>query len=107
MSKATDNQTPELRTGYAVLITSVNPTVPTKGTNAGRQMYIINGEYWSRSEPQDSDTHVVLDDVDVKGKTYTNVVGFSKDSRMSIDKKIALLTAHDAGYSMAIASLLK
>lgn len=93
---------------YLQLIQSVNPTVPTKGTNAGKQMYVINNKYWSRNEPAPEDTHVVLEDVEVEGKgTFTNVTGFSQDRRMSIDAKIKLLTSHDAGYSMAIASLLR
>ncbi len=89
------------------LIQSVNPVIPSKGTNAGKQMFVINGKYWSKSEPSKTDTHVCLEDVDVEGTTYTNVVGFSQDSRMTIQDKIAILTQHDAGYSQAIAMLLK
>jgi hypothetical protein len=89
------------------LIQSVNPVIPSKGSNAGKQMFIINGKHWSKTEPQSTDTHVCLEDVEVEGKTYTNVTGFSKDSRMSIQEKINLLTSNDAGYSMAIATLLK
>lgn len=89
------------------LIKSINPVVPTKGSNTGKQMFVINGKYWSRSEPKVSDTHVVLEDVEVDGKTYTNVVGFSADTRMDIQSKIKTLTSHDADYSNAIALLLK
>ena len=90
------------------LIQSVNPVVPSKGTNAGKQMFIINGKHWSKIEPKTTDTHIVLEDVEVEGKgTFTNVTGFSSDSRMSIDAKIKLLTSHDASYSQAIAHLLK
>ena len=89
------------------LIQSVNPVIPTKGTNAGKQMFVINGKHWSKSEPSKTDTHVCLEDVEVGDATYTNVVGFSQDARMSIQDKIAILTQHDAGYSQAIAMLLK
>lgn len=90
------------------LIQSVNPVIPSKGTNAGLQMYVINGKHWSKNEPSATDTHVCLEDVEVEGKgTYTNVTGYSSDSRMSIDKKIDILTKHDAAYSQAIAMLLK
>jgi hypothetical protein len=89
------------------LIQSVNPVVPSKGSNAGRQMFVINGKHWSRTEPSTTDTHVCLEDADVDGKTYTNVVGYSRDARMTIQAKIAMVTEHEAGYSMAIASLLK
>ena len=89
------------------LIQSVNPVIPKTGTNAGLQMFVINGKYWSRVEPSTSDTHVCLEDVDVSGKTYTNVVGYSRDTRCSIESKIKMITSHDAGYSVAIATLLK
>ena len=89
------------------LIQSVNSVIPTKGTNAGKTMFVINGKHWSKTEPTRQDTHVCLEDVEVDGTTYVNVVGFSQDSRMSIAEKIATLTQHDAGYAMAIASLLK
>jgi hypothetical protein len=91
------------------LIQSVNPIIPTKGTNAGKQMFVINGKHWSKTEPARTDTHVCLEDTepDDNGKTYVNVIGFSQDSRMSINEKIALLTSVDAGYSQAIAMLLK
>lgn len=89
------------------LIQSVNPIIPSKGTNAGKQMFVINGKHWSKTEPAKTDTHVCLEDVEVDGKPYVNVVGFSQDSRMSIADKIKTLTQHDAAYSNAIALLLK
>jgi hypothetical protein len=89
------------------LIQSVNPVTPKTGTNAGKQMFVINAKHWSKTEPKAEDTHVCLEDALVDGKTYTNVVGFSKDSRMSIEDKITFVTMHDPGFSMAIASLLK
>lgn len=90
------------------LINSVNPVVPSKGSNAGKQMFVINGKYWSKIEPKTTDTHVVLEDVEVEGKgTFTNVVGYSVDTRMPIADKIKTLTQHDASYSNAIAFLLK
>ena len=85
------------------LIKSVNPVVPTKGTNAGRTMYVINGKFWARAEPSAQDTHVVLEDVEVDGKTYTNVIGYSRD----IQSKIKTIVEYDAAYSAAIASLLR
>ena len=92
---------------YLELIRSVNPVVPQKGTNAGKMMYVINGNRWSKSEPTSQDTHVVLEDVEVDGRTYTNVTGFSRDSRMDIHSKIKLLTDYDPNYAMAIATLLR
>ena len=89
------------------LIKSVNPVVPNKGTNAGRTMFVINGNLWSRTEPKRTDTHVVTEDVTVDGKEYTNVIGFSQDTRMDIQSKIKTVTEQDASYSMAIATLLK
>ena len=89
------------------LIKSVNPVVPNKGTNAGRTMFVINGNLWSRTEPKRTDTHVVTENVTVDGKEYTNVIGFSQDTRMDIQSKIKTVTEQDASYSMAIATLLK
>jgi hypothetical protein len=89
------------------LIKSVNPVVPTKGTNAGRTMYVINGKFWARAEPSAQDTHVVLEDVEVDGKTYTNVLGYSRDTRMDIQSKIKTIVEYDAAYSAAIATLLR
>jgi hypothetical protein len=93
------------------LIQSVNPVIPTKGTNAGKQMFVINGLHWSKSEPKPNDTHVCLEEVQGTGenadKKFINVVGFSVDTRQTIESKIKTLTSHDAAYSMAIAALLK
>jgi len=106
------------------LIQSVNPVVPSKGSNAGKQMFVINGKHWSKTEPAKDDTHVCLEDVEVVvtpaveatdttpavaavTKTYTNVTGFSKDIRMSIAEKIKTVVGHPEGYSQAIAFLLK
>lgn len=89
------------------LIQSVVPVVPSKGSNAGKEMFVINGKHWSKVAPLDTDTHVHLEEVTKDKKKYLNVVGFAKDSRMSIHDKIKLLTQHEAGYAMAIASLLK
>ncbi len=93
------------------VIISVNPVIPSKGTDSGKQMYLINGTHWSKQKPEDTDTHVVLEEVqgegEYEGKTFINVVGFSKDIRMSIADKIALIKEHDASYSTAIAMLLK
>lgn len=112
------------------LIQSVNPVIPSKGANAGKQMFVINGIHWSKIEPKADDTHVCLEDVDIivtpavdavpatetsaeipakpaVTKTYVNVIGFSKDVRMTIGDKIKTITSHDAGYSQAIAYLLK
>ena len=98
------------------LIQSVSPIIPSKGSNAGKQMFVINAKHWSKQEPKADDTHVCLEEVPQKdkdgkivegGATYINVVGFSKDARMSIADKIALVTSQEAAYSTAIAMLLK
>jgi hypothetical protein len=93
------------------LIQSVNPVTPTKGTNAGKPMFVINGKHWSKNEPAKEDTHVCLEDVagegEYAGKTFTNVIGYSKDSRMTFADKVGIITAHPEGYSQAIAMLLK
>lgn len=89
-------------------IQTCNPVVPTTGSNAGQQMFVINGKEWSKTEPKPTDTHVVLVSVEIKGKVYWNVQGYSQETRvMSIDAKIKAITEHDAAYSMAIASLLR
>lgn len=98
------------------LIQSVNPIIPSKGSNAGKQMFVINGKHWSKQEPKADDTHVCLEEVPEKdkagkviegGRTFINVTGFSKDARMSIADKIKLVTGQEAGYATAIAMLLK
>lgn len=89
------------------LIQSVNQVVPNKGSNAGTTMHVINGVHWSKIEPTREHTHVCLEDVEVDGKKYTNVIGFSTDTRKTIGEKIKLITEHDAAYSTAIAMLLK
>ena len=89
------------------LIQSVNPVIPSKGSNAGKQMFVINAKHWSKIEPKADDTHVCLEPVTIDGKPYINVIGFSKDCRMSIADKIKLVTSNDAGFSMAIATLLR
>ena len=96
------------------LILSVQPAVPMKGSNAGKPMFVINGKYWMKSEPKTSETHIITeekkypdDDVKYPGKTFTNAIGYSADTRMPIAAKIEMLTSHDVGYSQAIAILLK
>lgn len=82
--------------------------IPTKGANAGRLMYVINGKHWSRQKPSDSDNTVVLEYAEWTTGSGWNVVGFNHDARtMTIDQKIAKLTSFDASYSNAIALLLK
>lgn len=82
--------------------------IPTKGSNAGKQMFVINGKHWSRHKPADADNTVVLEFATWDGGSGWNVIGFNHDARvMSIDSKIAKLTAHDASYSQAIALLLR
>lgn len=99
-----------------VLIESVNEIVPKSGSNAGRTMYVINGKLWSRVMPKDNDTHIITEEVEVDNadpastepkRKFTNVVGFSNEIRMSVTDKIALIVKQDAGYSLAIASLLR
>ena len=92
------------------LIVSCNPIVPTKGTNAGKTMFVINGKHWSKTEPSRADTHVCLEDTtpNADGVVYVNVVGFSQDTRMSIDQKLAKLAeAKDGAYAQAYAMLLR
>ena len=93
-----------------VLIQTVVSRTPSKGTNAGIPMYIINDEFWSRDEPKPTDTHVVLKEVAGEGvhegKTFTNVTGFANDSRMSVDSKIKLLSDNPE-IANAIATLLR
>jgi hypothetical protein len=115
------NQTPPLKVSGAIgpysnliltvmkleLIQSVNPVVPSKGTNAGKQMFVINGKHWAKIEPKPQDTHVCLEDVTVDGKDYVNVVGYSQDVRMDLQSKIKIVTSNDAAYATAIAMLLK
>ena len=89
------------------LIQSVTSATPSKGSNAGKLMFVINAKYWSSVEPKASETHVCLADVVKDGKTYTNVVGYSRDTCMTIDDKLAKMASYDASYSNAIALLLK
>lgn len=92
------------------LIQSVSTVVPSKGHNAGRTMYVINGKHWSRTEPTKQDTHVCLvdsEEKDADGKPYLNVAGFSQDTRMDINTKFAMITKQDAAYSQALAMLLR
>ena len=90
------------------------PVIPSSGSNAGRQMYVINGTHWSRHEPLPTHNTVVLrynswTDKRTGATAYgwdvagTNVDAFS----LTIDQKISKVIAHDASYSQAIALLLK
>lgn len=88
------------------IITSVKTVVPTKGPNAGKTMFLINGDLWSSVEPGVNDTFVYFSDVEKDGKVYRNCDGFGAE-RLTISDKIATLTQHDAAYSSAIALLLK
>ena len=88
------------------IISSVKSVVPTKGPNAGKTMFLINGDLWSQVEPGPNDTFVFFSDVEKDGKTYRNIDGFGAE-RLSITEKIAALTQYDAAYSAAIAVLLK
>ena len=95
----------ELKTESIVTCVEV---IPTKGSNAGKQMFVINGKHWSRHKPADTDNTVVLEFATWDGGSGWNVIGFNHDARvMSIDAKIAKLTAHDASFSQAIALLLR
>ena len=95
-----------------IRIESVNEVTPSKGSNAGRKMYVINGEYWSRVEPRRDDVFVCIADVEATGSdgkkhTYTNVVGFEGEERLTKSEKIEMLLSHDASYQQGIAMLLK
>lgn len=93
---------------FKELINSVNPVVPSKGSNAGKQMFVINGKHWSKIEPKTTDTHVCLEEVEVEGKgKFINVIGYSNEVRMALADKIKIVTSNDAAYSNAIALLLK
>jgi hypothetical protein len=87
--------------------------IPRSGSNAGKQMYLINGKHWSRHAPADTHNTIVLEYTEWTSADNTigggfNVVGFNTDSRtLTIDEKIGKLTAHDAAYSQALAFLLK
>lgn len=94
------------------LIRSVNPVIPNKGKNAGRQMFVINGTLWARQEPNPNDTHVVINDVVAKNAagvdtTYKNVVGYTKDTRLDINSKISMLKSAGAEFQTGVAMLLK
>jgi hypothetical protein len=88
--------------------------IPTAGSNAGKQMYVINGKHWSRHEPLPTHNTVVLEYVTWKDKRTGldafgwNVAGTNVDAfSLTIDQKIAKVVSHDASYSQAIALLLK
>ena len=87
--------------------------IPRSGSNAGKQMYLINGKHWSRHAPAETHNTIVLEYTEWTNADNTigggfNVLGFNTDSRtLTIDEKIGKLTAHDAAYSQALAFLLK
>ncbi len=87
--------------------------IPRSGSNAGRQMYLINGKHWSRHAPAETHNTIVLEysewtNADSTVGSGFNVLGFNTDSRtLSIDEKILKVTAHDAAYSQALALLLR
>ena len=89
------------------LITAVTTVVPKQGSNAGKKMCLINEVHWSVVEPKADDTHIVVQDVTIKGKKYVNVIGFSRDTRLTIDAKKELLQSVPAAYADALALLLK
>jgi hypothetical protein len=94
-------------------ITTCVAIIPTTGANAGRQMYVINGTHWTRQEPLPTHNTVVLQYTSWTGKDGKeafgwNVQGTNVDAySLTIDQKIAKVTAYDASYSQAIALLLK
>ena len=87
--------------------------IPRSGTNAGKQMYLVNGKHWSRHAPSDTHNTIVLEYAEWTNADNTigggfNVVGFNTDSRtLTIDEKIEKVTSKDAAYSQALALLLK
>ena len=90
------------------------PIIPNKGTNAGRQMFLVNGEYWLRHEPNPTHNTIVLtygswvDKTTGEERFGWNVSGTNTDaSMMSIDQKIAKITSVDAAYSNALALLMR
>ena len=100
-----DIRTEPIRTCVAI--------IPTSGSNAGRQMYVINGTHWTRQEPQPTHNTLVLQYTSWKAKDGStafgwNVQGTNVDAfSLTIDQKIAKVVAHDASYSQALALLLK
>ena len=89
------------------LISTVQELTPKKGTNAGKKMYLVNGTHWVKSGPTNVDTHICTEEVTKDGKTYTNVVGFSTDTRMLVQDKLSIIISNPAEYSQALAHLLK
>lgn len=87
--------------------------IPRSGSNAGKQMHLINGKHWSRHAPAETHNTIVLEYAEWTNADNTigggfNVVGFNTDSRtLTIDEKIGKVTAHDAAYSQALAILLR
>lgn len=74
--------------GYRIII-------PKSGTNMGRTMYVINGTHWTETEPPASANVVSLQDVDVDGVTYTNVVGFGRKSDfLTIEQQFMLASKY-------------
>jgi len=92
---------------YKELISSITQIIPKKGTNAGTSMTFINGKHWSKVEPKANDTHIVLEDITVDGTPFTNILGFSRDTRMPIEAKAELMAKYDVGYSQALSNLLR
>jgi len=100
-----DIRTEPIRTCVAI--------IPTSGSNAGRQMYVINGTHWTRQEPQPTHNTLVLQYTSWKAKDGStafgwNVQGTNVDAySLTIDQKFAKVTAYDPAYSQALAFLLK
>lgn len=91
-----------------LIINTCVEIIPTKGSNRGRQMYVINGEHWSRHKPAADQNVCVLQYTTWDGGSGWNVVGFKNDARsMTIDEKINKLMSVDAAYQTGIAMLLK
>ena len=93
------------------LIVSVQSLVPKKGTNASKPMWLVNGKYWVKTQPDARDTHIVTEEVtkNINGvdRTFTNVVGYSTDVRMTIQDKFAMIKQEPPEYSQAFATLLR
>ena len=100
-----DIRTEPIRTCVAI--------IPTSGSNAGRQMYVINGTHWTRQEPLPTHNTLVLQYTSWKAKDGStafgwNVQGTNVDAySLTIDQKFAKVTAYDPAYSQALAFLLK
>lgn len=75
--------------------------IPTKGSNAGREMCVINDEYWSRTAPKPGQIFMFLKDVEVDGVTYENIAGFGAEN-LTYEEKIKIVAKVDPELMKAL-----